>query len=208
MFIYKVTNRINNKIYIGLTVQTIQERFWHHHYEARQGSKSYFHRALLKHKPENFIVEQIDIASSIEELKQKEINYIKQYNATNRKIGYNLSEGGDGSPGNKLSDKTKNKIRQKALGRTASEKTKIKMSLSKKGRKAHPNTLISIIERNIINSKKVAIFHISGRLIKIVNSITECSKYFNCSRPYIQSKLNKTEDINKTFKREYILRVV
>lgn len=100
MIIYKVTNLINNKIYIGQTKYSADYRLHKHLSEAiyekthNNRTITYFHNALLKYGIENFKIEIIDTANNIEELNQKEVYWIKQYNSTNKNIGYNLMEGG------------------------------------------------------------------------------------------------------------------
>lgn len=99
MIIYKITNKINNKIYIGQTTKSAAERLNKHIIEARcqdNGNRpfNYFHSAILKYGEENFIIEQIDEASSIEELNNKEIYWIEFYQSTSKEIGYNLMAGG------------------------------------------------------------------------------------------------------------------
>ena len=97
MYIYKITNKINNKIYIGQVYnKTIQDRFKRHINEASEKSKSYIGRAIYKYGKENFICELIDTASSLKELNEKEKYWISYYNSTNHNIGYNLTPGGDG----------------------------------------------------------------------------------------------------------------
>lgn len=97
MFIYKITNKINNKIYIGQVYnKTIYDRFKRHIECASENSRSLVARAIYKYGKENFVIEQIDEASSLEELNQKEIYWIAYYNSTDRNIGYNLTNGGDG----------------------------------------------------------------------------------------------------------------
>jgi len=88
VIIYKVTNTKNNKIYIGLTTnKSAQCRFNKHVSEAFNTTENrYFLNAIRKYGKESFKVEQIDFAYTIEELKQKEINYIKLLKATNRVI--------------------------------------------------------------------------------------------------------------------------
>ncbi|MCU9931163.1 NUMOD3 domain-containing DNA-binding protein, partial [Escherichia coli] len=65
------------------------------------------------------------------ELYELEKYYIKLHNSKDRKIGYNLTEGGDGTIGRLHSDETKDKIRKKAVGRKASDEVKQKMSLAR-----------------------------------------------------------------------------
>jgi len=97
MFIYKITNKINNKIYIGQVYnKTIFDRFERHIKEASSNSRSYIDRSINKYGSDNFICELIDTANSLEELNQKEKYWIKYYNSTDRNIGYNLTLGGDG----------------------------------------------------------------------------------------------------------------
>lgn len=100
-YIYKITNIINNKIYIGLTTQTIKER-WRQHVSSAYSkkSKSYnevFKKAIRKYGENSFRLEEIDNASTLEELKEKEKYWITYYDCcyTNGGIGYNGTEGGD-----------------------------------------------------------------------------------------------------------------
>lgn len=94
MFIYKITNLINNKIYIGLTRKTVEKR-WKWHLNASNTKNYYIARAIRKHKKENFKIEEIDKAYSIKELKSKEKYWIAKYQSNNSNIGYNLSDGGE-----------------------------------------------------------------------------------------------------------------
>lgn len=112
MIIYKITNLVNNKIYIGQTTKTREQRWRKHQQEAKSELKNkrphnYFHSALLKYGAENFKCEIIDQADSIEELNEKEIFWIDYLNTTNRDIGYNLMTGGKSGL---KSDETKKKI--------------------------------------------------------------------------------------------------
>lgn len=94
MVIYKATNRINNKSYIGLTTRELKERQLEHQ-RHRDKESSYFHRALIKYGNDAFEWEIIDnSATTIEELKQLEQFYIKKYN-TLSPTGYNISTGGE-----------------------------------------------------------------------------------------------------------------
>lgn len=97
MYIYKITNKINNKIYIGQVYnKTIYDRFKRHIKEANAHSKSYLDRSIAKYGSKNFTCELIDTANNLQELNQKEIYWIAYYNSTNKNIGYNLTPGGDG----------------------------------------------------------------------------------------------------------------
>lgn len=95
-FIYKVTNNLNQKVYIGKTSETVQKRFKEHLNEC-QTQKSYgrpFHQALIKYGVENFSIEILEEAP-IDELNEKEKFYIKKYDSYFN--GYNATLGGEGT---------------------------------------------------------------------------------------------------------------
>ena len=95
--IYKITNLVNGKIYIGQTIQKIENRFQAHVQQAysKNKPKYYLHNAILKYGEDNFIIEQIDKAETVEELNQLEIMYIKFYKTNNPHYGYNMTKGGE-----------------------------------------------------------------------------------------------------------------
>lgn len=107
MIIYKITNLINNKIYIGQTCRTLSQR-WKEHCSKRSGC-TYLHNAIMKYGKENFKVEQIDIAISKEDLDYKESYYIEYFNSIVPN-GYNLNSGG--SSGRKVSNIVCEKIKE------------------------------------------------------------------------------------------------
>ena len=72
MWIYKITNIQNNKVYIGQTIRPIKDRFNRHINDALNNIlDTHFARAIRKYGKESFIIEEIDTASSQEELKSK-----------------------------------------------------------------------------------------------------------------------------------------
>ena len=98
--IYKVTNLVNNKIYIGQTIRTLNTRKTVHIYRAMNNldGNSYFHAAIRKYKESSFKWEVI-WKGNIDLLNDKEIFYIQEcssYYKSNK--GYNLTLGGDNPP--------------------------------------------------------------------------------------------------------------
>lgn len=134
MIIYKATNLVNGKIYIGLTIKTLKVRKIQHISGSRNNSNLAFHRALRKYGENNFVWETIDSAKTEEELKEKEIYWIAYYNCcvfADNSNGYNLSSGGDGTSGYKQTDAQKQKnsdIRKKKGLAKGSKNIKAKLT--------------------------------------------------------------------------------
>lgn len=131
MYIYKISNDINNKLYIGKTEQDVQKRFSRHIQDALSNRlDTHFARAIREYGPEHFTIEAIDTANSSEELNQKESYWINFYDSFHN--GYNSTLGGEG--GNTYLKKTeeemndiKEKIRQTKLGGKNPNARKIKI---------------------------------------------------------------------------------
>lgn len=96
MFIYKITNLITGKIYIGRTIRTVQQRYKEHCKAALRGDTGHLHTSMRKYGIENFVICTIDSASSIEELSAKEKYWVAHYNAYGN--GYNMTPAGDTNP--------------------------------------------------------------------------------------------------------------
>ena len=126
--VYKITNKVNNKVYIGITSKGISARWKEHIYSAEHGCPFKLHNAIRKYGKENFSIELIDFCNSWEELTEKEQYYISEYKSLQDEFGYNMTEGGDGTFGRTHSEETKEKIRQKAIGREVTEATRLKLS--------------------------------------------------------------------------------
>lgn len=92
-FIYKITNIINGKFYIGQTIQNVKERFYQHCATkcSKAVSNMAIHRAIKKYGKSNFTVEVIEEIDSAN-LNDRERYWIKYYNSYNN--GYNSTKGG------------------------------------------------------------------------------------------------------------------
>lgn len=132
MFIYKISNVINNKVYIGQTIRPIQERFHRHINDAMHDIiDTHFARAIRAYGPDKFFIELLDTAETQEELTQKEHDYIVQYNSIEE--GYNETDAISKCGGNTYKNKTeqemeiiKAKIRQTKLGGKNPHATSVK----------------------------------------------------------------------------------
>lgn len=90
--IYKITNLINGKIYIGQTIATINERWAGHKCDSKRKNTA-IGNAINKYGEENFSIEVVEDDIDYELLDEKEIFYIKEYNSL-YPVGYNISQGG------------------------------------------------------------------------------------------------------------------
>ncbi len=96
MFVYRVTNKINGKIYIGKYEGRRVEDRWRMHIRATErGSPLYFHRAIRLYKPHAFTVEVIYQAKNSVELCKMETFFIVLYQSFRSENGYNMTMGGD-----------------------------------------------------------------------------------------------------------------
>lgn len=107
-FIYLVRNKVNGKVYIGQTIQTVEVRWARHKYDALRGSTTPFHIAIRKYGADAFTVETFLIATDLADLNKKEIDTIVRFSSMDRKHGYNRRARGD-SPG-PWSDGTRAKV--------------------------------------------------------------------------------------------------
>lgn len=146
--IYKATNLINGKCYIGQTISKDPIKYWFRHLKTafKENDNRPIYRAIRKYGCENFIWETIEFCNSKKELDEMEFHYIKQYNSfinfKNSK-GYNATLGGDGVVGqfpwnkglkNCYSNETLDKMSNSRKYIIITEKTRKKMSDARKGK--------------------------------------------------------------------------
>lgn len=110
MIIYKTTNLINGKFYIGQDYNNNPDYL---------GSGKLLKRAIKKYGQENFIKEVIEICDSKEQLNEREIFWINETNA--KTLGYNIADGGHG--GNTYTEETKKRVSEMLKGREVSKET-------------------------------------------------------------------------------------
>jgi group I intron endonuclease len=199
-YIYKIINKINGMIYIGQTIQTLEER-WQQHRKSNSNCR-YLKSAFKKYGIDQFEFKLICICFD-KELDKFETQYIKTFNSMVPN-GYNLRNGGNSS---RHHEETKKKISETLKGRTDiirpktqlgkphTEETKQKISNSLKGR-------TDIIRRKASNwigkhhseesKNKMAESHkiytsinqydLNNIFIKCFSSISEASKETNVDK--------------------------
>lgn len=110
MIIYKTTNLINGKFYIGQDSKNNPEYL---------GSGKLLHRAINKHGIENFKKETLEVCSSKKHLNEREIYWIEKTEA--KKYGYNIADGGHG--GNTYNEEISQRISKQFKNRKVSKET-------------------------------------------------------------------------------------
>jgi group I intron endonuclease len=99
MQIYLVINKVNGKLYVGQTVQTLKKRWSSHGSDAKRGRGPHaLVHALLKYGKENFTIRTLKVCNTIEELNKLEKHFIVRLK-TKAPTGYNITDGGDGTLG-------------------------------------------------------------------------------------------------------------
>jgi hypothetical protein len=100
--VYKITNIVNNKIYIGYTSKSITNRLWRHIYDAKKRltKNVLLHKAIRKHGEESFIIESLYCSLDKQHThKVMEPFFIAEYKSHCKwGHGYNATSGGDGVP--------------------------------------------------------------------------------------------------------------
>ncbi len=134
MTIYKITNLINGKIYVGQTRQKLSVRWRQHGYTYSRSSG--LKGAIAKYGKENFSVEGLFQTDCQKILDLKESEYINQFNSLSPN-GYNLTTGGEG--GYVRSEETRRLLSEanRGKGRPHTEESKRLMSERCRGPKNH-----------------------------------------------------------------------
>lgn len=158
--VYIHRNKVNGKRYVGVTSMKPEDRWkngWGYY------KQLIFWRAICKYGFDKF--EHIVVAEQLSELdaKKLEIELIAKYNTTNRKYGYNVTDGGD-----HMSPKSYR------VGWKHTEESKQKMSKAQKGKKCPHVSL-----RNKVNnpkSKMVHQYNLNGDYIQTFKSTREAER--------------------------------
>ena len=156
MIVYCIQNKENGKKYIGLTKRKLISRWKQHIVESNRIDgwewNTPLGRAIKKYGENGFDVFVLEECVSIEELKQKEIELIEKYKTFSKFGGYNLTKGGDGRFGYKLSKESKEKISLGNIGKIMSEEAKQKMREAKVGkyiRGNHPKAVKLLVQNKV-----------------------------------------------------------
>lgn len=191
----------NNKRYVGITKQTLEERFKN---SLGYETQKLFWRAIKKYGWDN--IQHIIIADGLshDEACDLEIKYIAKYKTNNPKYGYNRTSGGDGTcnfshknphddewrkkvsianTGKKRTDEAKQKMRDAKLGTHWSEDRRKQYSIQQKERGFKPSKqcLLASNEKRRI---ELDIYE-NENLIGTYRTMSDAAKAINMSVSYI-----------------------
>jgi group I intron endonuclease len=135
--IYKISNSINNKIYIGQTKSNPPSCRWNRHkYSVNKGCNVPIHNAMRLYGIEKFTFEVLHFCETLEEINSKEIEFISSYN-TICPNGYNIMKGGDNF---ERTEEHKRKISDALRNKKKTPEHIEKMKISRKGKGRGPFT--------------------------------------------------------------------
>ena len=202
-YIYKITNCINDKIYIGKTYLSPDQRFKQHCKEPERSERKNrpLYSAMNKYGVENFVVETIEETDSPEEREKYWIEYFGSF-----KNGYNATIGGDGRPYLDYDLIYNTYIKVKSIKETAKIIGCSPDSVSK---------VLSIYKINkedkkknadILKSKSVVMIDkTSNQIIKVFPSVGEACKYLQKQHSgHIAAVCNKKRKTAYGYKWSYL----
>ena len=207
MFLYKITNTINNKCYVGFTSLSVEERFETHIKNSKyKRNDQKIYNAIRKYGVENFIVEQI--YQGDDALKQED-EFIKKYKAE-----YNMTEGGNKPPSQKgnrwnMSEEAKEKLRKPKPPRTPEHTERI--ASKHRGRKQSEEWIRNRVASNtnphrpygnVKRAKSYIVTHPDGTEEVIFNS-AEFARKYNLSKTSICHVAQGKREHTKGFKFRY-----
>ena len=172
-YIYKITNDINGKIYVGKTYDTIKKRWKEHCREWRKTrtEKRPLYDAIKKYGIEHFNIEMIEETFNPEEREIYWIDKLRTYVGFDDCKGYNGTLGGD----------SRKQIDRDLVAETYLQIKTIKGTAKKFG--IDVKTVQSVVrERNLpvytcVRSKQVQQYDLDGQLVKTHLSIGEAKRY-------------------------------
>lgn len=165
--IYKITNILNNKIYIG-SAAYYDKRIGDHISNLRKNKhhNNYLQNAFNKYKEENFVFEIIERVVCKEQLKEREQYYIDLYKPYNSNIGYNLC----------------NLAERNRFGMKQPESAKIKIGNFWRGKKHSKERIEQTKLRNtLLQGKSVLVYDKNNNFICEYPSISETARQLNTS---------------------------
>lgn len=139
MFIYLIRNLIDGRSYVGQCYRQSLKMRWKAHCKRANSNSHYpLHQAIQEYGEQHFSMEILERAGSRHQLNELEKMYIARYRTfpPSQGFGYNLSEGGVGSPGYRLTEEQRYRVSLALTGRRFTEEHRRKIGLKSAGNKS------------------------------------------------------------------------
>ena len=134
--IYKITNKINGKSYVGKTTTPLKQRLASH-----KCADTVIGKAIRKYGWKNFSVEVLEECDTKEQLNERDFFWIAALNCKTPN-GYNRSDGGDEPTGYVCSDETRAKLSAAHKGKSLTEATRRKLlSIASRAKTSYKNLI-------------------------------------------------------------------
>ena len=191
--LYKAENKDTGFIYIGATTKSIDERKKDHIKKSKKGNSYEFHHAITTYGVDAFKWEQIDTATTTDELAKKEKEYILKYNS--KEEGYNQSQGGEIQKSVYQYDISTEKLVEKFSNLTDAgakfnlnkqDLSSVCLSVNKVSKGfvwSYSSTFPAHL--NDKRRKKVVQYTLKGKFINEFKSVSEASKFTGCNKTSI-----------------------
>ena len=178
--VYVHVNKADGKRYVGITSKPKPEHRWN----GGRGYKEnpHFYAAIEKYGWDEF--EHIIVESGLthEEAKEMECSLISLWKTQDRNFGYNMTSGGEGTPGYHPSEETRKKLSAARMKENLSEETLKRRSAGLRGRKFSDEHKRKI---GIGNSKPIDMFQMDGTYIRSFNSAHDAESELGISHSHI-----------------------
>ena len=194
--VYRVTNVLNGKVYVGVTTKSLNER-WKHHVFSSKNNDLVFGAAIRKYGEDRFTMEVLEKCESRQHMLEREKFWIEELNShVSQGRGYNMTMGGEGVFGYNHTEEAKRSMSEKRKGAQNHNFGK------RWGREAHPPEFLEMMSKRHSGAgnpmfgrkhseearqkiskhrhKKVAQLDLNGNKIMEYDSMKEAAKNVGC----------------------------
>jgi group I intron endonuclease len=178
--VYVHINNVNGKRYVGITSKPKPEDRWRN--GKGYSENPYFKSSIDKYGWDNFDHIILHEGLSETDAKEKEKYYIRVWDTKNREFGYNMTSGGDGTPGYYPSEETRKKLSIARMKENLSEETLKRRSDGLRGRKFSEQHKRKIGDGN---SKEISMYTKDGNFIRTFKSAIEAEIELNINHTHI-----------------------
>lgn len=178
--VYVHINKTNGKRYVGITSRENLNHRWRNGYGYIENP--HFNSAIEKYGWDGFEHKVVHSGLSADDAKLAEKRLIKEWNTRDRKYGYNMTSGGDGTPDYHPSIETRRKLSEARRKENLSEETLRRRSEGLRGRKFSEEHKRKIGDGN---SKAIEMLSLDGIVIKRFNAAHEAEVELNINHSHI-----------------------